>query len=340
MTGHIPHYIVVIHGIGDKCDGFSEWLQGKIKSEFANTVLRISSNKPPEDAIHFCEALWYRVTQEDQDLLWDTVFPLMKTRSISKTELAKSPMSLLRRLKYMTFFRKLVVNFQGDIIAYIGSPGANKYRLIHDKIYQAFEACAKELFAKAATPQSPVLLTVVGHSLGAVIASDILYDALVKRTRWWPPQLRLANMMSLGSPLALYKLRYGSETDSFTKTITMQDQNGRWINFYDPQDIVGYPLRGLNETYQNAVYHDKEISVGQWWNPWHFILRSTPFNHNLYLKDRTVAKAIGWKAALDWLQTNRPDLELMLKSEYEHYDQWVKKTGNWFSSIISGRNMG
>lgn len=331
MTLHIPHYIVVIHGIGDKCDGFSGWLQGKIKSEFANTVLRISSSKPPEDAIHFCEALWYRVTQEDQDLLWDTLFPLMKTRSISKTELAKSPMSLLRRLKYMTFFRKLVVNFQGDIIAYIESPGANKYRLIHDKIYQAFEACAKDIFEAAVTPQSPVLLTVVGHSLGAVIASDILYDALAKRTRWWPPQLRLANMMSLGSPLALYKLRHGSETDSFTKTITMQDPNGRWINFYDPQDIVGYPIKELNEAYRNAVFHDKEINVGQWWNPWHFILQSTPFNHNLYLKDRIVAKAIGRKVALDWLRSNHPHLEQRLQREYDDYDRWITQTADGVS---------
>lgn len=331
MTSHIPHHIVFIHGIGDKCEGFSLWLQDKIKSEFTRTVYRISSEHPPNDSIHFCEALWYQVTQDDQDMLWDKLFPLIKNRNMPKKELAKSPISLFRRLKYMTFLRKLVVNFQGDIIAYIESPGANKYQLIHDKIYQAFEACNRRVLSTEATPQNPALLTVVGHSLGAVIASDMLYDTLIKKTRWWPAQLRLANMMSLGSPLALYKLRYGHDKDNFTKTITMQDSNGRWINFYDPQDIVGYPLRGLNEAYRNAVFVDKEINAGQWWNPWHFMLQNTPFNHHLYLKDHAIAKIIGRKVALDWLHTNNPTLEPMLKREYDDYDQWVKRTGSWLS---------
>ena len=331
MTSHIPHHIVLIHGIGDKCDGFSLWLQGKIKSEFERTVLRVLSHKPPEDGIRFCEALWNNVTQVDQDKLWDALFPLMENRNIPSKELVKSPLSLFRRFKYMSLFRRLVVNFQGDIVAYIESPGANKYQLVHGKVYQAFEACTKDIVSTGATPQNPILVTVVGHSLGAVIASDLLYDALIKKTRWWPSQLCLANMMSLGSPLALYKLRYGSDGDSFTQTITMQDSHGRWINFYDPQDIIGYPLKRLNKSYDEAVFLDKEMNVGQWWNPWHLLLQNTPFNHHLYLRDRVVAKAIGRKVALDWICSNHPHLEPKLKEDYSDYDAWIKRASHWFS---------
>jgi|SRR6185437_7670050 len=331
MTSHIPHHIVFVHGIGDQCDGFSFWLQAKIKSEFIKTVLRVSSHNPPEDGIHFCEALWYQATQRDQNTLWGELFPWMKERNIPKKELVRNPMSLFSRLRHMTFFRKLVVNFQGDLIAYLESPGANKYGAIHHEIYRAFETCTKQTLSTEATPHNPALLTVVGHSLGAVITSDLLYDTLIGKKRRWPPHLRLANLMSLGSPLALYKLRYGYGPDSFQKPITMQDQNGRWINFYDPQDVVGYPLKTLNEAYNNAVFLDKVISVGQWWNPWHFIRQNTPFNHNLYLKDRTIAKIIGRKAGLDWLWTNNPEQRPELKHEYDNYDHWVERTDNWFS---------
>lgn len=326
MISHIPHHIIFIHGIGDKCNGFSLWLQKKIKSEFIKTVLRVSSDHPPKDSLHLCEALWYQATQEDQDKLWDDLFPWMRKRNIPKKELVRSPISLFSRLRYMTFLRKLVVNFQGDLIAYLESPGANKYHAVHREIYRAVETCAKQTLSTDATPHNPALLTVVGHSLGAVIASDLLYDTLIGKTREWPPHLRLANLMSLGSPLALYKLRYGS--DSFHKPIIMQDQNGRWINFYDPQDVIGYPLKTLNDAYDNAVFLDKVINVGQWWNPWHFMRQNTPFNHDLYLEDHAVAKIIGRKAGLDWLWTNNPEQRPELKREYDNYDQWVQKAGD------------
>jgi hypothetical protein len=321
----IPHHVVFIHGIGDRRDGFSLWLQKKIRKEFARTVFRLSSEKPPENGIHFCEALWSEVTQRDQDKLWEELFPWMGKRNIPKMELPRNPRNWFFRLKYWSWLRKLVVNYQGDLIAYIESPGANKYGLIHGKIYEAFESCTKLTLTTEATAQNPALLTVVAHSLGAVIASDMLYDTLVKKTRWWPPQLRLANLMSLGSPLALYKLRYGYSKETFQETIKMQDKNGLWINIYDPQDVIGYPLKNLNKAYEAAVSLDKEINVGQWWNPWHLIRQNTPLNHNLYLEDNTVAATIGRKAALDWLQTNKPELEPVLKREYDEYGKWLQK---------------
>lgn len=319
----IPHHIIFIHGIGDKRSGFSLGLQQNIRAVVRNAVRDLTSGYPPDDAIHFHEALWSRITQNDQDRLWNDLFHKLGERNLPMMQLPRNPRSWLFRLKYWSWLRKLVVNYQGDLIAYIESPGANKYGQIHEVIYESINGCTTRTLTTEATAQNPALLTIVAHSLGAVIASDMLYDTLVRKTRWWPSQLRLANLISLGSPLALYKLRYGYGTDTFQETIRMQDPHGLWINIYDPQDVIGYPLKSLNRAYAEAVTFDKEINAGQWWNPRHLLLQHTPFSHDLYFEDDTVAAIIGRKAALDWLRTNRTELQPGLVREYDAYRSWV-----------------
>lgn len=324
----IPHHVIFLHGIGKTCDDFSLRLQRTIRKEFMARVTHLSSDTPPENSLHFDEARWCDVTQPDQDRLWDTLFDWMSPRgclpawSKFKARPLTGLMNIIYRLKYWSLLRRLVINLQGDVIAYLESPGTNKYGQIHRHVYAAFERCAAlTCTTTTASPRNPALITVVAHSLGAVIASDMLYDTLIKKTRWWPPQIRLANLISLGSPLALYALRYGPE--AFQKTVRMQDRNGLWINIYDPQDVIGYPLKGLNAAYRDAVFIDKVINAGQWWNPWHLLRQWTLFSHDLYFEDNTVAAIIGRKAALDWLQTNRPNLEAQLKQEYGRYRTWL-----------------
>ncbi|MDF0644543.1 MAG: hypothetical protein P0111_10960 [Nitrospira sp.] len=248
------------------------------------------------------------------------------------TDVPSNPKSWLHQLKYWSRLRKLAVVYQGDLIAYIKSPGDNKYARIHDIITATIAECMSETMATEATGQNPAPVTIVGHSLGSVIASDALYDARRNGNCWWPAQLRLANFFSLGCPLSLYTLRYKMDTEKcFQKAIRMQNPNGLWINIFDPQDIVGYPLKPLNTAYCEAVFLDKEISLGHWWNPWHLLLRWTPLNHYMYWEDYSVAYIIGKKAALDWMQTNRPDLAPQLNFEYAAYQDELRTNRSKYS---------
>ena len=48
------------------------------------------------------------------------------------------------------------------------------------------------------------------------------------------------------------------------------DLKGEWINFFNKSDIMGYPLRSLNQSYSKAVTEDREVNDGgllQSWNP-------------------------------------------------------------------------
>ena len=65
----------------------------------------------------------------------------------------------------------------------------------------------------------------------------------------------------------------------------------RWRNYYDPDDILGYPLKPLSAGYAKAVYQDIDINVGGLFSSWN------PMSHGQYWTDnnftKPAAKAIG-----------------------------------------------
>ena len=301
----IPHYVLIIHGIGLEKSGFSNPLRERITEVFQRTVGRFSP-QPPQGAIDIKEVVWSEVTQVDENQLWGRLFPNLG--------------NWISRVRYRALLRKYVVDYVGDLIAYVAIPGVNKYRDIHGKFFQTMDQFTRDAGSHGATLQKPALLTVVAHSLGAVIASDAIYSRIESQT--WPAQLQLANLITLGSPLALYTLRFG-DPDNSSSPITMQDPEGLWINIFDPQDVVGHPLKPVNTQYDQAVYTDKVINAGQWWKIWQWPQQASPGSHLLYWEDNTVAEIIGRKAALDWLRENQPELGSLLGQEYAEYKRWI-----------------
>ena len=324
----IPHYVLLIHGMGDEREGFSRVLRSNIQREFVGAIGRLKKaipGLPAESGRKGCVSLnevwWSDVTQRDQDRLWRRLFPKLREKRMGWLEFFTNPLAGIRRIRYWAFFRQFVLNYFGDPISYV--PGGHQYERIHNRIDERLDELRRDMLQNQSAEELPALVTVVAHSLGSVIASDLIYDKLRgENGRRWPPEVRLANFFSLGSPLALYMLRYDMEQPIFASPIRMQDREyGLWINVYDPQDILGFPLKQLNGKkgpYDDAVYADLEINAGQWWDPRHW-LSWTPFSHVNYWEDRQVAEMIGRKAALDWLRVNYPKWAPDLKPHYEAY---------------------
>lgn len=273
-----PHYVLIIHGMGEEKEEFSKDFQRSIQSQFFASITQLKKDLPylkDEQINSSCltvkEVLWSDITQEEQDRLWQRLFPRLSKKRFGWLELLGNPGAWMPRLRHLAYFRQFVFNYFGDPISYV--PTKDKYRRIHNRLFNSFTELHKERLHDQSEEERPAFVTVVAHSLGSVIASDLVYDMCHKRNdRTWPPQVRLANFFTLGSPLALYMLRYGMDEVDFASPIMMQDQEGLWINAYDPQDILGYPLKPLNGEkgpYDQAVFSDIEINAGQWWNPWH-----------------------------------------------------------------------
>ena len=53
----------------------------------------------------------------------------------------------------------------------------------------------------------------------------------------------------------------------------------KWLNVFDPDDILGYPLNDLWDNTQVTVIEDRDINVGMW------PLSETPLSHLYYDSD-------------------------------------------------------
>lgn len=128
-------------------------------------------------------------------------------------------------------------------------------------------------------------LSVIGHSLGSVIASDGLYDMI--KSGAFPPNMKLKCFFTMGSPLALFGLRYGLE--NFNKPVRPQV----WLNFYYRQDVAALTLKPLNAAYAEAVTEDICLSPD---GVKHKLMAMFPglgiTSHSWYFTDRRVIERI------------------------------------------------
>ena len=193
--------------------------------------------------------------------------------------------------------RWAVTYFLGDVIGYQIAEGSDvNYDAIHARLDEALATLAKR------APDAP--LCVIAHSLGTVIASDHFHD--LQRAGLKKPKPKsstplqrgetLTWLYTLGSPIALWMVRY-PEFDAPIKLpgrnrSTAESKAAQWVNFYDPNDIVAYPLRTLNKHYSHAVDSDRAVRVGL---PG---LAGTPVSHVAYFNSRKIMRPIAQRLAL------------------------------------------
>ena len=75
------------------------------------------------------------------------------------------------------------------------------------------------------------------------------------------------------------------------------DLETEWVNIYDKDDIVAFPLSGLSDDYKNLV-EDRAVRVRT------FPFSATPLTHSFYWADRGVMDPIGQMLAAGWEHIN------------------------------------
>jgi hypothetical protein len=256
--------VVVLHGLGSQERGFEEELKDAVSARLARL------GKDP------AVVAW-------QPIYWADV-------------LEPKELGFLRRadadheLRWMRA-RTLVVRGLGDAAAYqfVREPTA-AYAEIHDRI----RARIGELYADALGGE-PVPMVVLAHSLGSHIISSYIWDtqeghatgaapdgAPFERMGW------LAGMVTFGSTIPLFTFAHDE-----VKPIAFPGADlpvryarlARWLNYFDPDDVLGYPLGPINEAYAKLV-HDEEINVGNLVESWN------PLSHDAYWDDRDFTRPV------------------------------------------------
>ena len=231
-----PKYaVVVVHGI---CDKRTSQQKGFSKELRANVFPDIDENSP-----YWREAVWEKVTEAADDKMQDIVLMLVnaynKTEYWMEAELKKRHTALGRLGVRVRWFlgalaRWLSVNkltqtldLLLDLPLYMGNPRGDRVRkVVFEEIRKAME-------------ETPAGVILVGHSLGSVIAYDVVRENLKSIT-----PLPIKALVTFGSPLDwITKLRVADGDLTGTK---FPIGNVRWYNYFDPKDPVCV-MRELSE---------------------------------------------------------------------------------------------
>ncbi|MCU0437002.1 MAG: hypothetical protein MUC49_03745 [Raineya sp.] len=252
--------VLIVHGIGNQnpayANDFIKDLQEKI---------RLFDKNP--DAVKMMPTTWATEVQPDEEELW---------RNVSHGE----PLNFGK-------LRKFLISYVGDAVAYAGTP--NKSNGMYQKIQRNIHETIEKLYIDLGKQDKPLI--VISHSFGTQIISDYIWDRQkahkennldILADNDFERMNTLSGFFTFGSSIPLFTIGYHPlEAIEFPPKALPEDlkSRARWYNFYDVDDVLGYPLKNLSESYQQNVTDDVEVNVGNWLQSWN------PLCHFGYWKD-------------------------------------------------------
>jgi hypothetical protein len=266
--------VLIVHGMGSQRPDFADDMIDELER-------RINS----AGAICWEAAWWADILSPKEDALW---------ASLSKNE----------NLHY-DHIRQFVISAFGDAIAYQRVPGERQdvYTEIHRRMHHHIARLRAALKAGASDGAPDPPLVVMGHSLGSDILSNYIWDRQRGHGSGYgdtpfEKMQTLAGILTFGCNIPLFTLphdeivsiqfppaelphNFPAGTDPAKLRAATQ-----WLNFYDPDDVLGYPLKPLSASYARAVTKDLAINVGGILTSWN------PLSHNQYWTDDSFTKPV------------------------------------------------
>lgn len=309
--------VLFVHGVGIREPDYARSAIKALRKEFD----RSTNHSASATDLIIESVYWAPAVMEREDRLLASAFPdraagwftgmnKLTHRISNGSNLSLVPLALSGLVRHVPGIPKIhwptlrwaVSNFVGDIVAYQVTPNT---RVVYDAVHALFDQAMKRLAEQA--PDAPLI--VIAHSLGSVIASDHFYD-LHKGRRDDVGDTPLergetfTSFYTLGSPIALWMERFGD----FSRPVTIPGKSSgdpiiaaaaEWINFYDADDVLAFPLKGLSADYDAAVDEDRSVAVGA------LLIGMSPVSHVAYWNDKAVIRPIA--NSLAWLWNARRD---------------------------------
>jgi len=258
MAGRLG--VMIIHGMGaqkkDFADGLIENLKKRLGGQAAD--------------VEFMPCFWADILQKYEDKTWE--------RLLSATRMDA------RRT------RRFIVSALGDAAGYLAGyfkDGHYAYDDIHEEIRSSLQTLEQRLKGSTSAP-----LLVLAHSLGSVMVSNYIWDEQtgkgIGKTSFEKMQL-LCGFITFGSNIPLFlPPRNIIECIRFPdKSLPQKYRNGaRWVNAYDPDDILGYPLSTIWTKQNGTSIEDVLVNAGP---P---IISETPLSHMYYEKTAAFQKIV------------------------------------------------
>ena len=269
--------VLVVHGMGDQDSDFADGMIEEIEEQ----LLDEHGINPNE--IAWKPVWWAPILSAREAALWS------KSAAGNNLDYSRPREFAIHSLSDALAYRKIST----CACSHNSTMGSDTYTLIHKQ----FEADIQELHAATilgkGADSRPVPLIIISHSLGCLIVRDYVFDRqnnAQSSTGAFVGMKTLSGVITFGCNIPLFSLSGeniepfafpGIVTDYFpmgTNPAEIQEAT-KWLNFYDPDDILGWPLRPLSEAYSKAVDADIDISVGRFFTAWN------PASHLKYWED-------------------------------------------------------
>jgi len=217
--------------------------------------------------------------------------PLQEQQEIVLQRMKKAGIRLKSKLT-----RQLIITNIGDLINYGGKPDSTTYGYdeTHKKVHKTILNLKKKL------PEEAPLL-IIATSMGTEIINDYIMDRQkAAREKKKDPMGNspferfetLTGLFTLGNNLPIFAASYHID-EIRPIEFPSPDLSPRlkelavWENYYDKNDSMGYPLKPLNNHFQNqAVLKDIMINTGSLFTYWNFL------SHFGYWRSRKLVKRL------------------------------------------------
>ncbi len=248
--------LITLHGMGKVKPSYFSKLEDGLKNQLENDWTRIS----------FQNVQYAPILQQPQNQLW--------------TDIVATPENDIDAKKLRQFF---LYGF-GDAgsLEYSAHNNKLKYIEVQNEIQRALSDAYLEFDQDKSKP-----VAIIAQSLGCQVISNYLWDA--KNNKYIfentddiePNKLEflklksLRNLVTTGCNIPLF-IGGISDRQCFSKP------NGQfvWDNYYDPDDVLGWPLRQLGESFN--IVNDHDINAGGFLTSWN------TFSHEKYWSDNDV----------------------------------------------------
>lgn len=275
------HLLIFIHGMGEgRSDEQYKTLLKAIRTEWAETKKLTEAEF--DNLFDHVFVDWQTEPSQAEEVIFKLCFPNLPLGDLSLWDLG-NPVRPLRH--FMTFFL-------GDITAYVSENDNNICNTVWKYIKSALDEDKK--------------YSLIAHSLGSVIAFDYIFNLLERENldaffspdneegTITPEQIgklrkNFCNLFTFGAPIGLFMMRKGElwmQGKEFRGIINpIQGHQQKWLNFYDSEDIIAFPLERLfAQNPNNADRSLKDIKVNTGFMP--------PGAHTLYWQNKDVAAEI------------------------------------------------
>ncbi len=277
--------VLILHGMGNQ------------QSDFAEAMIERLARKLLKQGFSRSDIIW-------EPVFWAPVFQGKETELLRK-------MKSVNDLHY-TKLRAFAVSALADAISYQKVPSTmqhiNVYQEINDKIKSGVSNLRYNLQqSEPDVPGKEYPLIVMAHSLGCQMLSNYIWDvqhALIPvADNPFEKMETLVGIITFGNNMPLFTIVYndlvpitfpGISVDRFFPKDTEPGKLHKalvWLNFYDPDDVLGYPLKPLSAAYNQTVSADVPIKVGGLLTRWNPLCHSEYWCSGNFIKP--VAQCIG-----------------------------------------------